>query len=437
MIKKLFSLVICGGLLIATVEPAHATGPTQKVSNVVISASGVRSGELSVSWTVPSSFDPDFASYLVILRNSEGVEVNRSNLLSETANSSYLFSGLVNGQLYKPEVVTNYVGGSLVTVGTGSATPFAAPDAPAKPTLSRSGVGELFVDWDAPANNGNAISGYTIACVPACSISALTSTNSQINIAGLNTATSYTVTVVATNERGNSPASVASNAITPHAEVVAPTNLVITPGDNQIGSSWTAPTISGATITGFSVQLYLESAPANAVQTKSVTTPSTTFTGLTNGQRYFYKVSTVVGAITSAPATSLVGLTSAPQAPAPPSSPPSQITGPSNSSSSGSNSSTTDTSAAAPAPAAQPTSKVKQKTVAASLATQIGMTVTPKAKVTLTVAKASKTVCKVSGGKLVALRPGNCSVTVSVTPAKTKAVKKPKATKQSTVVSIS
>jgi trypsin len=77
----------------------------------------------------------------------------------------------------------------------------------------------------------------------------------------------------------------------------------------------------------------------------------------------------------------------------------------------------------------QPTSRVKQKTAGASLATQIGMTVTPKAKIKLSVDKASKKICKVSAGKLVALKPGNCSVTVSVTPAKTKQVKKPKTTK--------
>ena len=65
------------------------------------------------------------------------------------------------------------------------------------------------------------------------------------------------------------------------------------------------------------------------------------------------------------------------------------------------------------------------------------MTVSTKAKIKLTVAKSSKKICKVSVGKLIALKPGNCSVTVSVTPAKTKAVKKPKTTKQSTVVAIS
>jgi hypothetical protein len=62
------------------------------------------------------------------------------------------------------------------------------------------------------------------------------------------------------------------------------------------------------------------------------------------------------------------------------------------------------------------------------------VSVTPGSKVSITVAKASKKICKVSGGRLVALKPGNCQVTVSVTPKKTKLVKKPKAVKTPTTV---
>jgi hypothetical protein len=221
--------------------------------------------------------------------------------------------------------------------------------------------------------------------------------------------------------------------------------LVLTAGDGQVVSSWNAASISGATVSSYTVQLFTENAPTNVIETKSVTATSATFTGLTNGLRYFFKVSTLVGSLTSAPATSLYGLTAAaaapapaPDPPAPAPNPPSQINSPSSSNTGTNTSSGTDSApAAAPAAPVQPTSKVKQKTAGASLATQIGMTVTPKAKITLTVAKASKKICKVSGGKLVALKPGNCSVTVSVTPAKTKAVKKPKATKKATVVAIS
>jgi hypothetical protein len=76
----------------------------------------------------------------------------------------------------------------------------------------------------------------------------------------------------------------------------------------------------------------------------------------------------------------------------------------------------------------------KSKTSAASVASQAGVSIPAGAKVALTVSKASKKICKVSGGRLVALTPGNCQVTVSVTPKKTKTLKKPKAVRTPTTV---
>ena len=76
----------------------------------------------------------------------------------------------------------------------------------------------------------------------------------------------------------------------------------------------------------------------------------------------------------------------------------------------------------------------KSKSSGASIASQAGIPVSPGSKVGLSVSKASKKICKVSGGKLVALAPGNCLVTVSVTPKKTKILKKPKAVKTPTTV---
>ncbi|MCX6417266.1 MAG: hypothetical protein NT097_05710 [Actinobacteria bacterium] len=95
--------------------------------------------------------------------------------------------------------------------------------------------------------------------------------------------------------------------------------------------------------------------------------------------------------------------------------------------------------AAAPAPVAPPLPMqvaVKAKTSSAAVAASLGAAIPAKAKVTLTVAKTSKNICKVSGGKLVALKPGNCAVTVSVQAPKPKGSKKPKAVKTSGIVAI-
>ena len=433
LLKRFLTTALVSGLLLAGAGPALATVPTEKATNVQISAAGMASGELRVSWTVPNSFDGDFAGYVVLIKDNDGIEVERSNPLIGESTDSYIFNGLVNGQAYSAEVITNYDGpDDLVTTGNGTATPYAAPDAPAKPTVSRTGSGQILVDWDVPVNNGNAISSYTISCIPACSNATITSTSSEKTIAGLVTSTSYTVSVVATNERGNSVSSVSSNAIVPHADVVPPSNLVITPGDSQVATSWTAPAISGATISSYTVQLFLETAPTNYLVSRSVTSPSATFTGLNNGARYFFKVFTVVGSITSSPATSIYGLTAATVVP-----PPSNPSNPSNPSTPNT-SNTPSTPVVAQKPVTKtPAMKLKQKLSSAVLAKQIKMTVPAKAVVTLTVAKSSKAVCKVVSGKLIALKKGKCSVTVAVTPAKTKAVKKPKTTKKSTIVVIS
>ena len=93
--------------------------------------------------------------------------------------------------------------------------------------------------------------------------------------------------------------------------------------------------------------------------------------------------------------------------------------------------------AANPVAPTNPALGIKKKMSGKSLANQIGMAVPAKAKITLKVTKSSRKICKVAKGKLIALKRGNCSVTVTVTPAKTKKIKKPKATKQSTIVTIS
>ena len=80
--------------------------------------------------------------------------------------------------------------------------------------------------------------------------------------------------------------------------------------------------------------------------------------------------------------------------------------------------------APAPAPAAAPQLGLKAKVSAGAVAAQLGIAVPPKAKVTLKVSGSSKKFCKVSGGKLVTLKPGNCVVSVTVQPAKQKGMKK-------------
>jgi hypothetical protein len=85
---------------------------------------------------------------------------------------------------------------------------------------------------------------------------------------------------------------------------------------------------------------------------------------------------------------------------------------------------------AAAADLATRTVKAKSKFAIMSLAKRIGVkTVSPKAKVTFSVSKASKKICAKSGSSLKTLKAGKCVVTFTVQEPTPKKAKKPKATK--------
>jgi RHS repeat-associated protein len=108
---------------------------------------------------------------------------------------------------------------------------------------------------------------------------------------GLTNGTAYTFTVKATNSKGTSAASSASNSVTPVAPVTvpgAPTIGIATGGNAQATVTFTAPASNGgATIIGYTVT----SSPAGGVDSNAGTTGlSHVITGLTNGTTYTFTV---------------------------------------------------------------------------------------------------------------------------------------------------
>lgn len=138
---------------------------------------------------------------------------------SGTVNIPTIIEGTVpsNYDVYWRAVTTfhgvQYVasGSTLVTI---SAT---APAAPLNVIATRVDATHVDVTFDPPASNGgSAITGYTVTSLPVGGTDAnIGSTALTHHFSGLTTGTPYTFTVKATNAAGTSPASAASNSVTP------------------------------------------------------------------------------------------------------------------------------------------------------------------------------------------------------------------------------
>ncbi len=117
----------------------------------------------------------------------------------------------VNQQSWKTRVVSFTFPSCL-----GTAT---APGAPQSPHAT-AGDAQAVVSFTPPASNGGAtITSYTVTASPGGRTAS--GASSPITVTGLTDGTSYTFTVTATNSVGTGPASVASNAVTPLAQVTS------------------------------------------------------------------------------------------------------------------------------------------------------------------------------------------------------------------------
>ena len=189
------------------------------------------------------------------------------------------------------------------------------PAVPAAPTAT-AGITSATVSWVAPANNGSAITGYTVtpykAGVAQTPVS-YDATATTRTLTGLTAGSSYTFTVAATNATGTSAPSAQSTAVTPYALPGAPTISAATAGDSAATLTWTTPSSNGSAITGYVVTPYI-GATAQPTQTFSTATTQTV-TGLTAGTAYTFTVAAVNQAGT--------GPASAASSPVTPNSPPS------------------------------------------------------------------------------------------------------------------
>ena len=278
------------------------------------------SGQIVVTFSAPANNGSAITGYTAIC--TDGVSP-ATNSITGAAAAPITITGLTNGHSYTCTVTASNAIGAGLPSPASAAVAVGAPAAPGVTSVVASN-GQIVVTFTAPADNGNAITGYGATCTdgvtPASAVLAGAAA-APITVTGLTNGHSYTCTVTATNGNGAGPASVASAAAVPTAGVPAqPAPPTITTGNAQILVSYTAPADNGSPITFYSATC--TSADGGTSGLTSITGPTATpitVGGLTNGHTYTCVVSAinVVGSSpSSAPsASAFVGLPGAPPQP--------------------------------------------------------------------------------------------------------------------------
>ena len=265
------------------VAPSAPTGVTATAGNTTA----------TVTWTAPSNTGgAAITGYTVTAYDGFGNAVATCT----STTTSCVITGLTNGLAYTFSVVaTNSAGNSPASSASSTVNlPITAPDAPTN-VVALAGDGSATVSWTAPVNDGGApIDGYIVTAYDANGNSAGTCTAvapaTTCMVTGLTNGSSYTFSVVATDNVGNSASSTPSSSVTPAAGPSAPDRVQVTPGNKTATVNWQAPTTGPApmryTVTvnpsGKSCTISLVLRPNAPL--------SCTFTGLTNGVNYGFTV---------------------------------------------------------------------------------------------------------------------------------------------------
>ncbi len=282
--------------------------------------------QVSLSWKAPSS---DGGAAITGYRVYQGTSKKPVASVTGTATT---VKNLSNGTTYSFKVTAVNKAGEGPASGAASATPTAAVTKPGLPNglTASPGNGKVTLSWKAPGSDGGSgISGYEIYRGTSPGGESGTPVNASLvagtsyTVTGLTNGTIYYFTVAAVNkaklqggksgEASATPAASASASSSAAASASAtgpasaspsggatataagtpgaPTGLTATPGNGEVGLSWTAPaSASGAAPASY--HLYEGTSPGFTLSAPVTSTTGThaTVSGLTNGTTYYFVV---------------------------------------------------------------------------------------------------------------------------------------------------
>jgi ELWxxDGT repeat protein len=209
-----------------------------------------------------------------------------------------VYSDLTSGTPYTFTVaVTNQIGTS--------APMSSAPLAPAGQPAVVTGVGATRGDraatvrWTPVDTNGGMLFGYTVTAQPGGVVARANADQNSAVVSGLANGTSYTFTVTATTDVGESLPSEPTTAVVPAGTPPRVTGVAATPRDGAAVVAWASADGNGAPVTGYTVT----ATPGGRRVNVPAAATRTVVTGLTNGIRYNLTVITHTAVGDSAPSS--------------------------------------------------------------------------------------------------------------------------------------
>jgi uncharacterized repeat protein (TIGR02543 family) len=188
------------------------TTPNVPGSPIIGTATLTNPTTASVTFTAPSSNGGSTITRYTATASPDGA----TGIVNQSGSGTITVTGLTPGNTYVFWVTaTNGVGTSSLSSESNSVTTPNVPDAPTAVVATRTSDTSVTVTFEAPSNNGgSAITSYTVTSSPG----AITGTVSQpgnrsVAITGLTPGTTYSFSVIATNQVGDSVGSGPSNAI--------------------------------------------------------------------------------------------------------------------------------------------------------------------------------------------------------------------------------